>query len=436
MPLIFLLLLRDGNPSAPAFRRALDGSAALLALAMAGAWLSNVPVGVMASYLLAAAALAVAWTERSWAPVLRATAGAAVGIGLAAFYLVPATWEQRWIDVRQATGDPGEMIENSWLFARHADPLLQLHDAELGRVSCIAAAMLAVSLAGLLVAWKRGRLATERRWWIPLALLPFAILFLLLPVSQPVWNLLPKLRLLQFPWRWLVALEAPMAIFFALAVWPGQAARRWRRVAALSACAALFLASAAMAGVFFFQNCDDEDAVQSMVNVYRAGAGFQGTDEYEPPGADNSLLASGLPAACLVSNPSTALGIPADANAEDAVPTWNASQGSCQATFAATGDRAAHLRIATSTSHAGSLILRLRSYPAWQVRVNGQPVSTLPRREDGLMAVPVPKGPIDLTVDWTTTTDVLAGRWLSGFALLLLTAVCLLERKPSRPRLS
>jgi len=436
MPLILLLLLRDRNPSAAAFRRAPDGSAAPLALAVAGAWLSNVPVGVMASYLLAAAALVVALAERSWAPVLRATAGAAVGIGLAAFYLVPATWEQRWIDVRQATGDPGEMIENSWLFARHADPLLQLHDAELGRVSCIAAAMLAVSLAGLLVAWKRGRLATERRWWIPLALISFAILFLLLPVSLPVWNLLPKLRLLQFPWRWLVALEAPMAIFFALAVWPGQAARRWRRVAVLSACAAVFLASAAMAGVFFFQNCDDEDAVQSMVNVYRAGAGFQGTDEYEPPGADNSLLASGLPAACLVADPATVLGMSPGGQLGDLIPAWKKDQHSCEITVDWQLDEPERKRFRSVVPQGSSLILRLRSYPAWQVRVNGQPVSTLPRREDGLMAVPVPKGPIDLTVDWTTTTDVLAGRWLSGFALLLLTAVCLLERKPSRPRLS
>jgi len=40
-----------------------------------------------------------------------------------------------------------------------------------------------------------------------------------------------------------------------------------------------------------------------------------------------------------------------------------------------------------------------------------------------------------VTVDWTTTPDVLAGRWLSALALLLLTALWLLERKLGRPRL-
>jgi hypothetical protein len=45
------------------------------------------------------------------------------------------------------------------------------------------------------------------------------------------------------------------------------------------------------------------------------------------------------------------------------------------------------------------------------------------------MAVPVPQGPVELAVDWTTTADVLAGRWLSVLALLALTGVFLLERK-------
>ena len=42
------------------WRRALDGSTAPLALVLAGVWLSDAPLGVMASYLLAAVALAAA----------------------------------------------------------------------------------------------------------------------------------------------------------------------------------------------------------------------------------------------------------------------------------------------------------------------------------------------------------------------------------------
>jgi hypothetical protein len=52
------------------------------------------------------------------------------------------------------------------------------------------------------------------------------------------------------------------------------------------------------------------------------------------------------------------------------------------------------------------------------------------------MAIPVPQGNVNLTVDWTITPDVIAGRWISALAVLLLTALFLLERRINRPRLS
>jgi len=99
IPLLLLLILRDRNPSGSLLRQACDGSAAPLALVVAGAWLSNAPLGVMASYLLAAVALTVALLRKSWAPAVRAFLAAALGLGLTAFYLIPAAWEQRWVDI-------------------------------------------------------------------------------------------------------------------------------------------------------------------------------------------------------------------------------------------------------------------------------------------------------------------------------------------------
>ena len=271
----------------------------------------------------------------------------------------------------------------------------------------------------------------HRRWWLTLALIPPAVLLLQLPISLPVWNLLPKLRFLQFPWRWLVALEAPMGIFFAAAVWPNG---RWQRKAVVAVCTILFLAATVLCAHSFFQLCDDEDAVQAMFSVYRTGAGFAGTDEYAPPGADNAVLASGLPAACLTAHPGTLLGVPS--GIIGVAPAWTAENGSCDAVVSAATGSTEHLRFTATIAHPGYLILRLRSYPAWRVLVNGRPVVAFPKRKDGLMTVPVPQGPVDLTADWTTTPDVLAGRWIGGAFVLLLTALCLAERRLSRPRLS
>ena len=79
--------------------------------------------------------------------------------------------------------------------------------------------------------------------------------------------------------------------------------------------------------------------------------------------------------------------------------------------------------------HPGTLVLRLLRFPAWQIKVNGRAPAPLPLRNDGLIAVPVPQGPVVVTADWRTTPDVLAGRWLSALFAPLLIGLFLLERR-------
>ncbi len=436
IPLLLLLILKEGqrdqSASSSIFRSFFAGSALPLAVVVAGAWLSNAPVGVMASYLLAAVALAVGVLSRSWIPVARACVGEALGLGLAAVYLVPAAWEQRWVAIRQATDDPGLLIENSFLFGRHDNPALEQHDVELWKVSSVAVAMIAVALIALFICWRRRRLPGGRNWWIPLAMVPVAVLLLQLPVSLFVWNTLPKLRFLQFPWRWLVALEAPMGVFVAKALWVRAP---WGRILVLAASCFVFVGSAGFAALAFYQNCAPEDSVLGVAGAVRAGRGYEGTDEYAPPGADDSLLATDLPAACLVSNPSTTLG----AGDPDLTPQWAPEQGSCLATFpfdSASGrSDVQQKRVHANASQPGFLILRLREYPAWSVHVNGAAASNRTVRPDGLMAIPVPAGPDTVSVDWTTTPDVRVGRWISLLAALLVTTLGLLVRRRAQPKL-
>src|SRR5207248_798747 len=207
-----------------------------------------------------------------------------------------------------------------------------------------------------------------RRWWITLALIPAVVLFLQLPVSLPVWNLLPKLRLLQFPWRLLLVVEAPMGLFFAAAIWPGQSARLWKRRAVAVFCAVFFLSSVVFATRTFFLECPTGELMPNLLAQYHSGAGFWGADEYAPPDADNSIVATGLPDACLSSDSNTELGTGGTPNVN---PKWRAEEGSCGATAVAKLRQPEHMRIAMVTSHAGYLILRLRNYPTWRVAVNG-----------------------------------------------------------------
>ena len=430
IPLALLFTMRMASPTHAAKNATRMGHPSILGLAftVAVSWLANAPVGVMVCYLLAAFVLVLAVMRRSWVPVWRAAVGVTVGLGLAAFYLVPAAVEQNWAAITEAADDPGLRVENSFLFARHAGAALVDHDIELHKTSWIAVVMLALTGVAILVCWLRKRMPGERKMWLPLALIPLAVLLLQLPVSLPVWNLLPKLRFLQFPWRWLVALEAPLGIFLASAVWVKAG---WRRVVLIAVSAAVFVGVAWFAGTRFQQACDDEDSVVGMTQAYERGQGSVGTDEYAAPGADNTVVAKGLPVACLVSDAVTELG---EGNADDPQPVWRAEQQSCDHFPVVATGGGEHKRIRGVASHAGYLVLRLRRYPAWSVRVNGQPVTVEGSREDGLMAVPVPAGYVDVTMDWVTTSDVKTGRWISLMALLAAAGLWVVERRQRTQR--
>jgi hypothetical protein len=443
LPLLLLFVLRDRTPSASLLRRTFDGSTVPLAVALAGCWLSNLPLGVIAVYLLAGVAVLWALVSRSWAPLLRAAVAGVLGFGLSAICWLPAAWERSWVDVRHVMDDPGSRIDDNWLFSHHAGQWFILHDQVLRQVSWIAVSMIAVAILGFIVSLRRGTLPVQkssgsRRWWIPLAAIPVVVLFLLLPISRQVWLLLPEIRFLQFPWRFLETVEAPMAIFLVAAIWSSS---RVGRAVVVGVCSAVFLAMTTLAGTNFFLVCYPEDTVASTLADYRANTGFEGMNEYEPPGADDSSIPTGLPDACLVSDPSSVLGKP-DPDDPDANPVWSPDQGSCMATFMASGDRsdAEHRRLHALIAQPGYLVLRLLSFPAWRIRVNGELVNgdrtrDLPTRDDGLIFVHVPQGEVDLTIDWMTTPDVVASRWVSALSVFLLTVVCWLELRYRRPRL-
>jgi hypothetical protein len=80
--------------------------------------------------------------------------------------------------------------------------------------------------------------------------------------------------------------------------------------------------------------------------------------------------------------------------------------------------------------------LRLRTYPAWRITVNGKSARQLAERDDGLTVVAVPEGRVELNVDWTKTADVRAGRWLTLLSLALLIGLSKSERRNSAERRS
>jgi hypothetical protein len=425
IPILLLFAWRRPHSVQPDHASAATGkttSTTWLALTLAAIWLTNAPAGVMSSYLLAIAALTAAILERKWWPVIRAAIAAPLGLGLAAFYLVPAASERKWIAIQQAV-DVGMRIQDSWLFARHSSPDLELHDQILRLASSICVFTVALGSLAFLLLFLRGKLpGITRRYWLSLAILIPLLFVLQFSFSAPVWNLLPELQFLQFPWRWLAILGIPFSIFLAAAT--PMATHRARVVSVIVWTIAL-IAFAGAGSLLFFQYCVDEDVVRNQSSIVIAGVGVEGTDEYASAASDNSLIASGLPDACLTSDPSQTLG---ESNAGMA-PVWYAEQGTCDDTFTAQLWQNEHKTFQIDSDHDGFLILRLDRYPAWQITVNGIVVPSQGNREDGLVEIPVHEGPSRIEIQWHETIDEKWGKAISGMALLLLFALWLVERK-------
>ena len=334
----------------------------------------------------------------------------------------PAGHRRRYADQRQLA-----------FFQATQHPDLALHDHVLLFASTILVSTALFALAGFIFALRSGNLnPRDQRFWIPLAIALVLVVLLQFPVSAPVWRLTPKLEFLQFPWRWTAVLDLPFAIFLAAAA---PLKTRRARSATMLACALLLIASSLLASMAFFQSCDQDDSPTNQKLVVENGTGVDGTDEYAPAGADNSLLATNLPQACLVSDPLVELG----EGDTDSDPVWYEEQGSCDDTFTAALWQSEHKVFDIESDHDGYVVLRLRRYPAWVLTVNGIAQPQFPPktllREDGLMVVPVPQGLSTVDIRWSTTADIRWGRNISLAALLLLVALSILERRLRSKRL-
>jgi hypothetical protein len=406
----------------------------------------------MALYLLAAVAMVTSLQVRSWIPLVRAAVGGAIGLGLTAFYWLPAAYEQRWVHIREAAGegDPGLSVRNNFLFGHSASPSMATHDAGLHFVSGLVVAMVGVAVVSAGVVWWRrresmltqassasgakapriswflpvraeARTLQSRRMWVVLMCVPVVVLLLQLPVSLVVWDVLPKLRFLQFPWRWLVVLEAPMAVLLAGALWPSEERLAWKRWAMSAGFAGVVLTSLLyVSATGFMTSCNVEEVPPGLTAELAKGAGSWGADEYATLGSADLMVASGLPDVCLVERPDVVLGQGAG---PDQNPYWDASQGSCVGTARASERTPERLRVGFVSPRAGWAVVKLRRYPAWRVRVNGVEVRAMPERTDGLIVIPVTAGRVELAADWRTTLDVVAGRWSSGICAVMLAGV-------------
>jgi hypothetical protein len=373
-----------------------------IAIPVALLWLTNAPSAVMSCYLFALIVLLRlallcrhSFEKRriqTMVPfALRALGGMALGLALAAFYIVPAAWERRWVQIEMAI-DPPLDIPNNTLFHHTWD---MDHDAVLHTASCLALLLIALSIVLLFAAWRQ-HCRSHRSLLFLIAATTLVIAFALTPLSLFAWQHLPQLRFLQFPWRLLAFLGIFCSLLLALAT-----RARSRTMLALTILLPLALIPPAYRQ--FHAVCFEEDVPANQVTAFHNGEGIDPTDEYTPRTADNDALADSTYSWWLTNNPQSL-------SLRPPVSPGNAQPGSIDFNLAPIF----HI----PPTHPNFLVLRLRNYPAWQIRVNGNAAQPLPR-PDGLLAIALPPGEADVALRYRLLSDELIGSLISLIALII-----------------
>lgn len=376
LPLLLLYALRSEE----------EGQEAVIPLAVivAAAWLTNIPAAVMVNYSLTLLIVILAILKRSLRVLLYGALAVLLGAALAAFFLVPAAYEQKLVNIAEVLS-PGVRPRDSFLFTN-------INDADHNRfnllISLVASAeMIVLAMAAFFSrAWKRRQ---PHVWW---TLLGWALAAMLLNFSFTawLWECLPELRYLQLPWRWLLCLNVVFALLVTMA-W-----RRWivRGLVCLSMLAVLGFVGQRVQPPWWETAAD----FGQMFGSQQSGAGYDGVDEYVPVGGDAYEIKQDAPR--VVFGDSAA----PDQLARVEIQGWDAESK----VFTA------------AVNQPGQLVLRLFNYPAWRVEVNGQVVATATREVTGQMLIPVQAGENRVQIRFMRTWDRTAGAIISAVTALFL----------------
>ncbi len=384
LPLLLLCALR--------VEREGGGMIVPLGLVVAAAWLTNAPSAVMVNYSLVLLVVIVALVRRSPRVLLHGGIAVLLGAALAAFYILPAAYEEKWVNIAEVLA-PGVRPQDNFLFTI-------INDADHNRFNLLVsltATTEIIMLAG--VAWfaRRWRKQQPETWWT-LTAWTIAATLLMFSFSFILWQHLPKLRFVQLPWRWLLCLN----VAFALHVTVG-ARRVFSRVLV---CAVMLIVILVVWRRVQQPWWDTAADIEEMHATIDDGEGYEGVDEYVPIGADAYEL----------KKDARRVAIEGDARARIQVLQWSPES---------------KLFIA-EVSKPAELVLRLFNYPAWRVEVNAQAVAAETRETTGQMVIPVEAGRNRVRVTFIRTGDRTVGGWISGTTLLLMIVFAMQHKRRDR----
>lgn len=368
--------------------------------------LSHLPSALLFSMFLLVYAAISAYQNRSIGHFNVFASGVLLGIALAGIYLVPALFSQDYISADQWVRP--DFQYHQWFFLDGIAAPNPLFDS--GLFPLLLVSTLVFFAAGYIAF--RQREGHERLSLLPWLLFVVGAWFLMTPVSRFLWELLPFLQKVQFPWRVAIMLDLSVAITIVMALRDIPMGLNWRFASISTMAALLLLLSGGLVAQFFAgdwklsKNAKHQELIQTVIST-----GYD-AQEYIPASV---RLSQEEVLAHLKSTPK--VGFDAD-KGQVGVVRWEARK------IALDVDLSAETRLTVRQFH----------YPDWRATIvgSGADVPVGPSNPAGLLELTAPPGQYSLELELTRSWQELAGGLTSGAGLLivmLLAAARALHRR-------
>jgi len=171
--------------------------------------LTNLPLAVIGSLSALAFSLVRVTGKGALRVDLRLAAGVFLGLAASAFFWVRMVSELHWI--KAGVVDPKAYYDYrlNFIFSPSA-----LTNRNTWYANLLALATITLFLPAIVLIWR----GIGRKRFVAIFIVMLFSFFMTLPLSQPLWQLIPKLSEVQFPWRWLVVTSLTGSVLVAASI--------------------------------------------------------------------------------------------------------------------------------------------------------------------------------------------------------------------------
>lgn len=368
-----------------------------LALSYALLILTHVPVTYLTTAAIGVFALVL---TRKASSLLRVGAGLSLGAGLAAVFLIPVLFENRYIKLffKFSYKDYFQFehlriaLTAAW-FPSDPSPYSYLLDTDV-----IAVGLLALFIVSSLSIWLTSRSdkpdSTMARPCLAVCIVTGFSLLMTTRLTALLWRLVPGLSFLFFPYRWLVVASAGVCFLTAFSIRMLTRDARWRLLQ-LVTLSAIVVLNVALGALVTARAPNDPGAIAE-------GLSRRDTREYRPVWWDGQLRRE----------------------------LWQASSivQTGEADVRAIDDSGIRQRYSVNSSAESVIVFRPLYFPGWVARADGKQIEITPS-EEGHIQVTIEQGEHVLTLTFEDTWPRTAGKIVSAISLLAALGISYWSRR-------